>query len=157
VADNNGIGENTIFSVQVWLNNSIKRMQSNLAQSKANNTGTLRQALGKNYDNAVMVKGGILTGAIEATDYWGAVDGGRRSGKQPPLNDILKWVKTKLPRGGNDLSTAYLIARKIGEKGTKGNEFASKVMTPKRVDELKDSINKSMREDIIIAINGQID
>jgi len=156
VADKGGIGDNTIFSVQLWINNSVKKMQSNLAQSKSNNSGTLRQSLGKNYRNAVTVKGGFLNGEITATDYWEFVDQGRAPGKRPPLNEILKWVKTKLPVGGNDLQTAFLIARKIGKVGTKGNEFATKVLTDKRVKQLEDSIRKSMSEDIIIAINGAI-
>ena len=156
MAKEEGIGKNTIFSVQVWLNNTVKRMQSNLAQSKSNNTGTLRQSLGRNLQEPVKVKGGVLSGAIEATDYWEFVDQGRRPGKQPPLRDILKWVQTKLPRTSNDMATAFLIARKIREKGTKGNEFASKVLTTKRIDDLEKSITNSMREDIIIAINGQI-
>lgn len=156
MADDNGIGENTIFTVQVWLNNSIKRMQSNLAKANANNSGALRQSLGKNIGKDVVVKGGVLSGAIEAEDYWGAVDEGRRPGKQPPVKDILRWVQTKLPPTENDLNTAYLIARKIGEKGTKGNNFASDVITPKRTKQLQDSIVKAMNDDIIIAINGVI-
>lgn len=158
MADSEGIvGKNTIFMMEVWTQNTIKRMQSNLAKDKANNTGTLRQSLSDNLGGAnITTKKGALRLGITATDYWQFVDQGRAPGERPPIREILKWVQTKLPSGGNDLSTAFAIAKSIQKKGTKGNEFATSVITKKRVDQLTKSITEGMREDTIIAINGMI-
>ena len=179
MADDNGIGENTIFNVQVWMNNTVKRMQSKLAQSGSNNTGGLRQALAGTAK--IEVKGGVLSTQIEGTDYWYMIDQGVRGkggesditgnampnqnttsdasyqNKKPPLKDILNWVKTKLPRGGNDLFTALNVREGIYRKGTKGNKFASSVLTDERIKQLKETVIDGLNEDIIIAINGQID
>jgi len=51
--------------------------------------------------------------------YGKFVDEGRKPGKMPPIKDIKEWTKLK----GIPESAAYPIARKIGEKGTKGINF----------------------------------
>jgi hypothetical protein len=51
--------------------------------------------------------------------YGKFVDEGRRPGKMPPVKDIMEWTRLK----GIPESAAYPIARKIGEKGTKGINF----------------------------------
>ena len=51
--------------------------------------------------------------------YGKFVDEGRRPGKMPPVKDIREWTRLK----GIPESAAYPIARKIGEKGTKGINF----------------------------------
>jgi hypothetical protein len=51
--------------------------------------------------------------------YGKFVDEGRRPGKMPPVKDIREWTKLK----GIPESAAYPIAKKIGEKGTKGINF----------------------------------
>ena len=161
MADKEGIvGKNTIFVMEVWTQNTIKRMQSNLAQSKANNSGTLRQSLSDNLGGKTLTtKNDVLRLGITATDYWEFVDQGRPPGKPPPLRDILNWVKTQsklpVPRG---LEWAYAktIRMNIAKRGTKGNEFATKVITPKRIEQLTKSITEAMGEDLIIAINGAI-
>lgn len=51
--------------------------------------------------------------------YGKFVDEGRKPGKMPPVKDIREWTRLK----GIPESAAYPIARKIGEKGTKGINF----------------------------------
>jgi hypothetical protein len=51
--------------------------------------------------------------------YGKFVDEGRRPGKMPPVKDIREWTRLK----GIPESAAYPIAKKIGEKGTKGINF----------------------------------
>lgn len=49
------------------------------------------------------------------------VETGRRPGKQPPIETIQLWVTRKLGLTGKDArSAAFLIARAIGRRGTKG-------------------------------------
>tara|TARA_B110000285_G_scaffold132446_1_gene148655 strand:- start:751 stop:1311 length:561 start_codon:yes stop_codon:yes gene_type:complete len=82
-------------------------------------------------------RGGVSFGAGGAgSKYVEYVEDGRRPGKQPPMSDILKWVRIK-PLKPRDLKTgkfltanlktlkqiAYLIARKIGKYGTPATNF----------------------------------
>lgn len=68
---------------------------------------------------------------FSAPEYWKYINDGRRPGKQPPTDEIARWIKkrdiTPLPGKNNKVpsinSLAYLIARKIGKYGTKGNKF----------------------------------
>lgn len=109
----------TTDRLQTWLNVRIRRMQRNLAADKSNNSGALRQSLGKNYDKSIKQRGGFIIGTIQAEDYWYYVDAGvrgvggksditdnempnqnntseaRYKSKKPPLF----WNKDKIPRG----------------------------------------------------------
>ena len=96
--------------------------------------GTLSKSLIWDLDKN---RGGVKFGAFgAAANYIEYVEDGRRAGKQPPMSDILKWVKIK-PLKPRDLKTgkfvtanvktltniAYLIARKIGKFGTPASNF----------------------------------
>ncbi len=52
--------------------------------------------------------------------YHDPVDKGRKPGKQPPIEALIPWVGSKLgiPPGPQRQSVAFLVARKIGQKGT---------------------------------------
>ena len=50
--------------------------------------------------------------------YAPIVELGRRPGKRPPLAPILLWARRKL--GQESVHAAWLIARKIGQRGTTG-------------------------------------
>ena len=162
----------TTDALQDWLNDTIQKMQKNMDRKKINNTGALRQSLGQNYGKSVMERGGFIMGKIEALDYWQEVDEGvqgvggnssvsgrampnqnttsslKYSTKMPPLEDILFWVKTKLPARGDDLRTALNIQQGIYRKGKKATNFASSVLTQKNIDELTDLLAEKLAEDI---------
>jgi len=162
----------TTDRLQVWLNVRIRRMQKNLAKNKSNNSGNLRQSLGRNYDKGVKERGGFISGIIEADDYWYFVDQGvqgvggdsditgrsmpnrnttsdaRYRSKKPPLKAILGWVQTKLPAGGSDLFTALNIREGIYRKGLRATNFASSVLTDKDIKELTQQLAETMAEDI---------
>jgi hypothetical protein len=150
-------------------------MQRNLAAAKhgSNNSGALRQSLGKNYDKSITQRGGFIIGTIQAEDYWYYVDAGVRGvggesditdnampnqnntsdasykkGRKPPLREILRWVQTKLPAGGNDFFSALNIREGIYRKGIKGNKFASSVLTDKDLKELYESLAEKLAEDV---------
>ena len=108
---------------------------------------------------------------ITMLDYWGAVDGGRKAGKQPPIDKILEWlsypnVRDKIRFGQNDSafseseknSLAFLIARKIGRQGTKGNNFATNVFTSSLITkELPEVILNSVAEDADLILADLLD
>lgn len=59
--------------------------------------------------------------------YAPAVEYGRRPGKRPPVGPIELWVNRRLGIGGKEgRQVAYLIARAIGRRGTKGARMAEK-------------------------------
>lgn len=74
---------------------------------------------------------------IEMEDYWVYVDEGRKAGRMPPVSKIEQWlsypnVRSKISQGNdapiqNVEGLAYVIAKKIGREGTKGNDFATNV------------------------------
>lgn len=59
---------------------------------------------------------------IKAASHGRFVEFGRRPGKQPPIKEIEGWAK----RHG---IPAYLVARKIGQKGTKPQPFMQPAVT----------------------------
>ena len=74
---------------------------------------------------------------------------GRIAGKQPPTAPIEQWLITKgitpIEKNMSISSLAYLIARKIGQKGTnKENHLKiyEQVITPERIDSILEKINK---------------
>jgi hypothetical protein len=106
---------------------------------------------------------------LDMAPYWSAVDEGRKKGKQPPVQSIMKWlkypnVKSKLGKENSDLSLktfkdyelkglAYVIARKIGREGTEPTYFFSSVVTQERLDKLIDDIGNAAVVDIVAQIN----
>lgn len=72
--------------------------------------------------------GTTITVFLNVADYFKYVEEGRGSGKRPPKEAILKWIKDKhiVPREINgklptENQLAFLIARKIGYEGYQGS------------------------------------
>ena len=57
---------------------------------------------------------------VFGTFYFEFQKRGRRPGKNPPISPILQWIDDKniTPDGISKKSLAFLIAKKIGDKGT---------------------------------------
>ncbi len=57
--------------------------------------------------------------------YHDAVEDGRKAGKPPPTEALIPWVGSKLgiPPGPTRRAVAFLVARKIGLKGTEGQHM----------------------------------
>ncbi len=72
---------------------------------------------------------------LKMEEYWKYLEYGRKSGKMPPIDDILSWINVKkiLPRGNKKPITkkqlAYVIARSIGKKGLPATHLLEKSMT----------------------------
>ena len=102
----------------------------------------------------VDVSGNSFEVTFNAPEYWKYVNYGRPSGKMPPVSAIEEWITRRriVPEPNtstpNVTSLAYVIARKIGRKGTKGTNFLEKSL-----DEQKEywmsTISAAIGEDIL--------
>ena len=80
--------------------------------------------------------------------YFQFAENGRRPGKFPPPDAILKWIQFKrlVPRPGRDGKVpstnqlVYLISRKIATKGTEGKHLFEKTLDDPSLDNLADKL-----------------
>jgi len=86
-----------------------------------------------------------LTAILKGYTYLG----GRRAGKQPPIKAIEDWLKAKgitpIEKNMSTSTLAFLIARKIAQKGTKKEnhlQVYSKVITPERIQTILDKVSE---------------
>ena len=117
--------------VQNWGNELIAQMQNRLRINKTNATSSLSQSI--NPEIKGTQSGYRLT--VLMKDYWQYVEEGRRAGKMPPIKNIYEWIRYKRPMQDKiqqspdkiaaTKSLAYVIARKIGQKGTKAQPFVT--------------------------------
>lgn len=117
--------------VQNWGNELIAQMQNRLRINKTNATSSLSQSI--NPEIKGTQRGYRLTVLME--DYWQYVEEGRKPGKMPPIKNIYEWIRYKRPiqdkiqqspdKIAATKSLAYVIARKIGQKGTKAQPFVT--------------------------------
>ena len=152
------------------LNNSMeliaKSLKSRLEENFSDASGDLGSSIAV---SAISKKSGSLEVNISMLDYWEALDKGRKPGKQPPINKIKEWLTYPNPRAKLGLegvsnvniaevnSLAFLIARKIGKKGTEGNNFASDVFDSKKVKvDLPNAIADAVFEDLNIVFDDLV-
>ena len=96
-------------------------------------------------------------------DYWQYAENGRRPGKFPPPDAILKWIQVKrlVPRPGRDgklpstNQLVYLISRKIALEGTQGKHLLQQTidetydnLVDRLVEAIADKIEKEIEKDI---------
>jgi len=96
---------------------------------------------------------------IYAEQYIGALEFGRKNGKRPPRQVIRDWIDEKgiVPNGISKDSLAFLIQRKIGEKGTTifqqgGSDLVSGIFN----EALVDSIQKDFAQLIAAEISSDV-
>lgn len=89
--------------------------------------------------------------------------GGRTGGKMPPVAAIEKWLVQKgiapIEKKLSISSLAFLIARKIAKEGTnKENNLPiyTQVVTPERIDEILEKIDKLNVSKFIQDVQGMI-
>lgn len=132
----------------------ISLYRQKLLQTNTDATGTLDNTL--NY--IVETNEGLFELSLRIQDYWKYVEEGRGPGKYPPINDIKNWIRVKpvTPTIYNGkLPTidqlAYLIARKIHLRGTRG-----KYLLQASLDELSvfDLLDEAITKDLEIQVNN---
>ena len=105
------IVKNFAESVIAGIQNNIRT--KNVTQYGAmNTTGQMADSLGYKWDGSTLI-------IYSSEKYFTVLETGRKPGKQPPLDPILKWIKAKnIATDIKERSLAYLIARKIGKEGS---------------------------------------
>lgn len=158
-------------------NDLILAIRKNLEENDSIATRKLIQSI----HPRIKIFGNVFSMELLMEDYWKFVEDGRKPGKQPPLESIMKWItdkginlgafstrrkktikalKNKTIRKGfrqrskDSLrkSLAFLIARKIGKRGIKPTHFLSKVVNETWVTQLKEDIGKALKKDYTIQI-----
>lgn len=91
-------------------------------------------------------------------DYWEFAENGRKPGKFPPPDAILKWIQFKrlVPKAYNGKvpttnQLVYLISRKIAEKGTQGKHLLQQTIDETYdtlVDKLVEAITNQLEEEL---------
>jgi len=151
------------------LNNSMELIAKSLKSRLEENFSDASGDLGNSITVSAKKSNNSLEVNISMLDYWEALDKGRKPGKQPPINKIKEWLTYPNPRAKLGLegvsnvniaevnSLAFLIARKIGKKGTKGNNFASDVFDSKKVKvDLPNAIADAVFEDLNIVLDDLV-
>jgi hypothetical protein len=154
------------FNLSQAIESGLRLYASRLSESLTSKGSVASGKLGESIEVRVPnPRRGEYIGQVLMLDYWEAVDIGRKAGKRPPIQSIIDWLKypavqdrftfgkgnisdqSKLP------SIAFAIAKKIGDKGTKGNNFATEVFESRLTDDLRDRISDAVENDL----NGTIE
>lgn len=162
--------------IMLYTERIITEAKANLRDSNA--TYTLSQSIGVDFELRTTKFGQEYVAVITAEDYWQWVEDGRGPGRQPPLQNIVNWIKDKesfqlrgkerigdtIKRGlrkGQKISltdvinsVAYGIAKHIGEHGTKGTKFLSRVLTDQFYADLNRDMSAALKKDIEVTIGA---
>lgn len=103
-------------------------------------------------------KGNIFALYFVLPDYWYYAENGRKPGRFPPPDAILKWIQFKrlvpTSRNGKVPTTkqlVFLISRKIATEGTKGKPLLQQTIDEAYnglVDRLAEAIANELEKDI---------
>lgn len=102
--------------------------------------------------------------SLNLAEWWKYIEYGRRPGKFPPTDAIMKWIKIKpvIPTEGvtgklpTEQQLAFLIGRKIAMKGIEAGNYLT--MTVEEVNRnfeyrIIDAINKDIDENLTVIFN----
>lgn len=148
---------NTAIALEQTARLVNQRLAQGLSENNSDASGELKKSISFNIKSSSKK----IELNITMLDYWGAVDEGRKAGKMPPIDKIREWltypnVRDKIRFGQNDSaftesernSLAYVIARKIGDKGTRGTNFATNVFNSRLItQELPESLAEAITQD----------
>lgn len=91
------------------------------------------------------------------------LENGRKPGKRPPKEDIKKWIQDKgiQPEGISVDSLAFLIARKIGNKGTiiyqqGGSDLLSGIVNDSLVNDLKSELFSAIIDEAVSSFHSDV-
>ena len=147
--------ENIIFDeMEAAMAGSLEVFKSEVVgRTPVGVTGAARQSIG----SFVRGRAPNFEGQVATSILYGLpLERGRRPGKQPPTAPIELWVRRKLNVSDAEVSqVAFLIARAIGRRGTKGAEMFAKGFDAGKgpVDRLWQKVGKKAARRIEAEIN----
>ena len=142
--------------IQNWGEQLAQQMRINLFKNKTNASQTLSGSIANVLNETP--KGYQLD--TQAEDYATFVEDGRRAGKRPPLNAMIQYIQekrqlqqSKYIRNAKDKvkatrSLAFLIQRKIGQKGTRKQPFIVPALNKVTVQVLSDRIGQYLSQEL---------
>lgn len=136
---------------------TVQRLSQGLKESNSDASGELDKSIGFKIRSSSKK----IELNIEMLEYWSSVNYGQDPNVIFPLDQIKEWltypnVRDKIRLGQSDAqftesalnSAAYLISRKIWNKGTKGTDFATNVFTSNLITkELPEVLTDAIAED----------
>ena len=159
----------------------IDQSVKNLEAKGKNASYKLTQSIRPEFEIKAEKFGIVYTLKILMEDYYEYADLGRPAGKQPPVNDIINWIRNKegfklaglskigdiRERGKNkrkqytreDIikSTAFGIAKKIGLRGTRPSNFFTEVVDAEFYKNLNRDLSKALKKDVEVTIKNIVD
>lgn len=155
--------KSTDAALRVYAGLIVQRLVDGLTVNNSDASGALNESI----NFTLKAEGAGFF--IDALDYWGAVDGGRKAGNRPPISVIEKWltwpnVRDKLRLGASDEAfgdkerrlAAFFMARKIGREGTKGNNFFKNVVESDLIDDMVQAVANGSLDDMLAMIDQRI-
>ena len=126
-----------------------QKLQEDLIKSldnkNKNASGGLRQSIQAIPD--VSIQDGMYTYVLSMASYYEFVDEGRKPGKMPPIDSLVKWVRQKSAFGGLEVNksedvrgVAFGIAKNIAKFGIKPSYFFSNVIDDGRLEQLTEDL-----------------
>ena len=120
--------ENLKKALDIFINDFIQTYKGLLIRDDKKASGNLISSI---KPIEIEFSNNKMSGSISLASYWKYVEYGRKAGKFPPINKILKWIEIKpvIPRPNNGIKPtnkqlAFLISRKIARDGIKpGNQL----------------------------------
>jgi len=105
-------------NMRATMRKSLPVLEHSIVARTPVNIGALRGSI----SHEMRGQGVDLYGRVfSPLEYGAAVERGRRPGRMPPIDAIQYWVERKGIAGDEDpRQVAFLIARAIGRRGTKG-------------------------------------
>lgn len=127
----------------------LNEMEAILVKANKRATGNLISSLDYDVEEK---SGGNFELIIEYAEHGKYVQFGRSAGKkQPPMEAIEKWLKTKkykVTKGKNIRSAAYAVARAIKKNGIKPVNFNKPIIQLKTDKEFAQAIAEAYAKDI---------
>lgn len=106
--------------------------------------------------NSLRVQTSEKSGQLMGSNYFAQQTAGRAPGKFPPIESIIEWIKVKnIQKRDNisDRSLAFIIARKIAQKGTDIHEGKRPALDLKGISEKAlPELMKSITEEKVLQI-----
>lgn len=149
--------ENLKKALDIFINDLIQTYKGLLIRDDKKASGNLINSI---KPIEIEFSNNKMSGSISLASYWKYVEYGRKAGKFPPINKILKWIEIKpvIPRPNNGIKPtnkqlAFLISRKIARDGIKpGNQLeeALNLSWAKNKDNISYAISADLQEMINI-------